>query len=103
MSFSEKDQRFIQEGAAQAAAFLRTVGNEHRLLILCLLLENQELAVGELLKYVDLSQSALSQHLAKMREEGLVVHRRESQMLYYRICDPNVEKLICTLKSIYCP
>lgn len=103
MQLSEQDQLFFKEKAVQAAAFLRTVGNEHRLLVLCLLIENKEMGVGELLKYVSLSQSALSQHLAKMREEGLVAHRRESQMLYYRIADPNVEKLIRTVKAIYCP
>lgn len=50
-----------------------------------------------------LSQSALSQHLAKMREEGLVTYRRESQTLHYRIDNPDVAKLIATLKAIFCP
>lgn len=103
MKPSERDQRFFQEGAVRAAAFLRAVGNEHRLLVLCLLIEHTEMSVGQLHRYIDLSQSALSQHLAKMRDEGLVAHRRESQMLYYRIADPHVEKLIATLKAIYCP
>lgn len=103
MSISESDRLFLQEGAAQAAALLRMVGNEHRLLILCLLIEHKELTVGSLHDHIALSQSALSQHLAKMREEGLVTFRRESQTLYYRICNPTVEKLIATLKDIYCP
>lgn len=100
---SNKDRLFLQEGASKAAALLRTVGNEHRLLVLCLLIEHGELSVGALLEHVELSQSALSQHLAKMREEGLVAFRRESQTLYYRIDNPDVKKLVATLKAIFCP
>ncbi|NYT64092.1 helix-turn-helix transcriptional regulator [Alcaligenaceae bacterium] len=100
---SKSDLLFFQEGAAQATALLRAVGNEHRLLVLCLLIEHGELSVSALLEHIELSQSALSQHLAKMREEGLVTFRRESQSLYYRIDDPNVEKLVATLKAIFCP
>lgn len=103
MAPSKHDRLFLQEGAAKAAALLRTVGNEHRLLVLCLLIEQGELSVGGLLERVELSQSALSQHLAKMRDEGLVGFRREAQTLYYRIENPDVEKLVATLKSIFCP
>lgn len=103
MEQSEQDRLFMQEGAAKAAAMLRTVGNEHRLLVLCLLLEHGEMTVGALLGYVDLSQSALSQHLAKMRAEGLVTYRRDAQTLHYRIDNPDVGQLIDTLKAIFCP
>lgn len=103
MTLTKKDQQFIQEGAANAAAMLRAIGNEHRMLVLCLLIAHGELAVGSLLQHVPLSQSALSQHLAKMRDEGLVTFRRESQTLYYRIDNPDVEKLLTTLKAIFCP
>lgn len=82
---------------------LRILSNEHRLLVLCLLIEHGEMAVGALLDQVALSQSALSQHLAKMREEGLVTYRRESQSLHYRIDNPDVARLVATLKSIFCP
>ncbi len=98
-----KDKQFLQDGAKQAAAMLRTVGNEHRLLTHCLLIEHGEMTVGALHEYVPLSQSALSQHLAKMREEGLVTFRREAQTLHYRIDNPNVATLIATLKTIFCP
>ncbi|HCF1530049.1 TPA: helix-turn-helix transcriptional regulator [Pseudomonas aeruginosa] len=98
-----RDKQFFQEGAAQAAVLLRTVGNEHRLLLLCLLIEHGEMSVGALHEHVPLSQSALSQHLAKMREEGLVTFRREAQTLYYRIDNPDVATLIATLKTIFCP
>ena len=103
MTPSQKDQSFLQDSAARAAAMLRAVGNEHRLLVLCLLIEHGEMTVGALLDHVALSQSALSQHLAKMREEGLVAYRRESQTLHYRIENPDVAKLIATLKTIFCP
>ncbi|NYT65622.1 helix-turn-helix transcriptional regulator [Alcaligenaceae bacterium] len=103
MALTEKDRLFMQEGAAKAAAMLRTVGNEQRLLLLCLLIEHSELSVGALHQHVTLSQSALSQHLSKMRDEGLVTYRRESQTLYYRIDNPDVQKLIGTLKTIFCP
>jgi len=98
-----RDQVFLHEGAANAAALLRAVGNEHRLLVLCLLIEHGEMPAGALHRHVALSQSALSQHLAKMREEGLVTFRRESQTLYYRINDPDVARLVSTLKEIFCP
>ena len=97
------DLEFMQQGAARAAALLRAVGNEHRLLVLCLLIEQGEASVGTLLEQVRLSQSALSQHLARMREEGLVTFRRDAQTLYYRIADPAAEKLVAALKDIFCP
>jgi DNA-binding transcriptional ArsR family regulator len=98
-----KDRNLSQEGAAQAAALLRLLGNEQRLLVLCLLLEYGELSVGQLLERVDLSQPALSQHLSRMREQKLVTYRREAQTLYYRIGNPEVHKVINALKEIYCP
>ena len=97
------DREFMQQGAARAAALLRVVGNEHRLLVLCLLIERGEASVGTLLEQVELSQSVLSQHLARMRDEGLVAFRRDAQTLYYRIADPAVEQLVAALKAIFCP
>ncbi|AWB35771.1 transcriptional regulator [Orrella marina] len=93
----------MAQAAEQAALFLRMLGNEQRLHVLCLLLEHQELSVSQLLDHVPLSQSALSQHLAKMREEGLVNTRRVSQMIFYRIGDSKVERIIEVLKEMYCP
>ena len=93
----------VQASAAQAAQLLRTMGNEHRLLVLCHLVGAEEMSVSALLEHVPLSQSALSQHLAKMREEGLVTFRREAQTLYYRVADPNVARILMTLKEIFCP
>ena len=99
----KSDLELLQDSAVQAATLLQVVGNPHRLLVLCLLMAQDEMTVGSLNEMVSLSPSALSQHLAKMREKGLVACRRDAQTLYYRIEDPNVAKLIATLKDIYCP
>lgn len=100
---SERDRWFMEQGASLAAAMLRTLGSEPRLLVLCLLVEHQELTVSEMLEHIDIGQSALSQHLARMRAEGLVGYRREAQALHYRIIDPDVKRILSTLKAIYCP
>ena len=81
---------------------LKAMGNTRRLMVLCKLVEHGEMTVGDLAREVDLSQSALSQHLARMREEGLVAFRRESQTLWYRIADPRTEQLLASLYTIFC-
>lgn len=93
----------FQEQAAQAAGLLRALSNESRLLTLCYLVEAGELSVGELAARVGLSQSALSQHLAKLRDEGLVSTRRESQTIYYRVCDPRAGQVLALLHDLFCP
>ena len=93
----------LQESAADAAALLQAVGNPSRLLVLCLLIAEGEMSVGALNGKVALSPSALSQHLARMREDGLVTYRREAQTLHYRIDDPRVIRLIAALRDIFCP
>jgi DNA-binding transcriptional ArsR family regulator len=103
MASKSSTEIFMKEGAQQAAAFLRLLSNENRLLILCLLIEHKELSAGALGDFLALSQPALSQHLAKMREEELISFRREAQTLYYRIANPDVKKLIASLKTIFCP
>lgn len=92
----------LRQNAGKAAALLRAAGNENRLLVLCLLIGHGELSVGQILDRLDLSPSALSQHLSRMRDEGLVANRREAQTLFYRIANPAVEALVGALKSIYC-
>ena len=92
----------LEASAAKAAALLRALANEHRLLILCGLISEGELAVGALLERVRLSPSALSQHLARLREDGLVAYRRESQTLFYRVADPNAARLLERLWEIFC-
>ncbi|MYZ49268.1 ArsR/SmtB family transcription factor [Propylenella binzhouense] len=93
----------FEQKAAEAAAMLRLLANEKRLLILCRLAGAGEMSVSALAAAVDLSQSALSQHLAKLRADGLVAARRSAQTLHYRIADERVATLLATLKDIYCP
>ena len=92
----------IEEAATDVADILRALANERRLMILCKLVESGEANVTSLAEAVGLSQSALSQHLAKMRDEELVTYRRDSQTLWYRIADPRVEELLSTLHRLYC-
>lgn len=87
----------------QAAALLRALANEQRLLILCHLAAAGELSVTALGGRLALSQSALSQHLAKLREEGIVAFRREAQTLHYHIADEKAARVMAVLYQIYCP
>lgn len=89
--------------AGEAAAVMRSLSNEARLLVLCHLSEAFELSVGELNKRVGLSQSALSQHLARLREDGLVTTRKEAQTVYYRVAEPKVHRVLALLHELYCP
>ncbi len=84
----------------QAAALLKAISNEHRLMILCTL-QSGELSVGALNKNVSLSQSALSQHLAVLRKDNLVATRRDSQTIYYSIADERVMMLMQTLQQMF--
>ncbi|WP_206020365.1 ArsR/SmtB family transcription factor [Rhodovarius crocodyli] len=92
----------LETKAAEVADMLRALANQRRLLLLCHLAQAGEASVGALAAHLGLSQPALSQHLAKMREEGLVTFRREAQTLYYRIADARLEKLLETLQELYC-
>ncbi|MBU1345961.1 MAG: metalloregulator ArsR/SmtB family transcription factor [Alphaproteobacteria bacterium] len=92
----------FQASAGRAASLLRALSNEKRLMVLCQLGDG-ELSVGELAPPVGLSQSALSQHLARLREEGLVDTRREGTTIFYRIANPSVLKVIAVLAEIFCP
>lgn len=93
----------FERKAAQAAGLLKLLANENRLLILCRLALAREMSVTDLAAAVGLSQSALSQHLARMRDEGLLATRREAQTVFYRMADPNAARLLALLKAIYCP
>jgi DNA-binding transcriptional ArsR family regulator len=91
----------MQQHVGDAARVLKTLGNEQRLLILCNLL-GQRLSVGELNKRVELSQSALSQHLALLREAGLVSTHREAQSIFYSLPAGPVTRIMALLQDIYC-
>lgn len=93
----------FSDHAAQAVALLKTLASEPRLLVLCHLAEAGEMSAGDLTEHVGLSQSAQSQHLAKLREEGLVATRKQAQAVYYRVCDPKAEQLLALLHNLFCP
>ncbi|MFQ5775590.1 MAG: ArsR/SmtB family transcription factor [Kiloniellaceae bacterium] len=92
----------IQNSAKRASTLLKAMSNERRLLILCLL-SKREHSVGELCGLVGLSQSALSQHLAKLRRDGLVGTRRCAQTVYYAVAGGEVRRVLDTLHELYCP
>lgn len=91
----------MQAHAAQAAELLKALANEQRLMILCQLLQGP-LSVGEINERVALSQSALSQHLAKLREAGIVATTRESQSVLYSLPAGVVTRLMSTLYDEFC-
>src|SRR5512138_954894 len=92
----------MRDRAPDVAAFLKALGNEQRLLILCKLLE-QRLSVGDLNEKVELSQSALSQHLAVLRDAGFVESRRESQSIFYSVTPGPVTRVMAVLQEVFCP
>lgn len=102
MDLSRFDVTRFESSAAEAARLLRALGNERRLMILCQLADGER-SVGELIPLVGLSQSALSQHLAVLREDGIVATRRERQTIWYRLADPAALKVVATLAEIFCP
>lgn len=91
----------MRKHASEAASMLRQLAHEARLGVLCELIGGEKTA-GELVEKSGLSQSALSQHLAKLRGEGLVATRREGQTIFYRIADAKAARLIGVLHELYC-
>jgi len=91
----------MRDNAESSAAFLKLLSNPTRLLVLCRLIEG-ECCVGDLEKNLDISQSALSQHLSKMRDEGIVKADKQGQHVFYSISDPNVVEVINVLYDIFC-
>ncbi len=87
--------------AAPAAGLLKLLGNEKRLLIMCHLATRGEMTAGDLADAVRLSQSALSQHLAKLRADGIVAFRRASQTIHYRVADKSALRVLTLLRDIY--
>ncbi len=95
------DFEAMHRSASDAVRLLKSLANESRLMVMCVLSEG-EISVGNLNQRIDLSQSALSQHLAILREQGLVRTRRESQTIYYSLSDSAAISLIETLHDIFC-
>ena len=91
----------MERNATVAVNLLKGLANESRLMIMCVLSEG-EVSVGQLNERIKISQSALSQHLAVLREQGLVETRRESQTIYYRLADTAAMSVIELLREVYC-
>jgi DNA-binding transcriptional ArsR family regulator len=99
----DRELEKLKDNSAEAADFLSLLANDKRLLILCELLATPEIQVGDLAEAVGLSQSALSQHLSKLRAEGLVDTRREAQAIFYRLSrDRRVVRTLSLLKQLFC-
>jgi DNA-binding transcriptional ArsR family regulator len=91
----------MEQHAGDAERLMRTLANRHRLMVLCALVDGEH-SVGELNERVALSQSALSQHLAVMRSEGLVSTRREGQTIFYSVTDGPALRILKVLHDCYC-
>jgi ArsR family transcriptional regulator len=102
MAQASMDLVEFEKKANEVADILRALANERRLMILCQLVEYGEATVGSLVDTVGISQSALSQHLGKMRDEGIVAFRRDAQTIWYRIADGRIEELFATLHRLFC-
>lgn len=95
------DLEILHENSRRASTLLKAMSNQHRLLILCQLLR-AERCVGDLEQIVGLSQSALSQHLARLRRDNLVKTRRSAQTIYYSLVGDEAIAVIETLYALYC-
>jgi DNA-binding transcriptional ArsR family regulator len=91
----------LEQHAGKAESLLRALANRHRLMVLCVL-AGGELSVSALNERVPLSQSALSQHLAVLRADGLVSTRRESQTIYYSVTEGPALDIVRVLHAAYC-
>jgi len=101
LDITDSDIGRLEGKAANAANMLKSISNKWRLLILCQLVKGEK-SVGELLEVVELSQSALSQHLAVLRESDLVSTRRESQSIFYSLKGTEAPIILAALYKVYC-
>jgi DNA-binding transcriptional ArsR family regulator len=95
------DLEKMQQSAKAATDLLKLVGHPDRLMVLCQL-KSGEHSVGQLASMLNIKQSPLSQHLARMRNEGVVTSRREAQTIYYSIAGKEVEQLVSVLYELFC-
>ncbi|MBM3539122.1 MAG: winged helix-turn-helix transcriptional regulator [Alphaproteobacteria bacterium] len=91
----------LERNARKASALLKAMANDRRLLILCFLAQGEK-SVSELETLISLSQSALSQHLARLRRDGLVTTRRAAQTIYYSLAGREAGAIMETLYSLFC-
>jgi DNA-binding transcriptional ArsR family regulator len=97
----DMDLELMQENATRASDLMKLLGHPHRLMILCQLNQG-ECSVGELSEKVGINQSPLSQHLARMRHEGVVTSRREAQTVFYSLSGAEIAAVISLLYALYC-
>ncbi|MDE2356334.1 MAG: helix-turn-helix transcriptional regulator [Alphaproteobacteria bacterium] len=97
---TSRDLAELEASVQAAARLMKMLASEQRLLLLCRLFEG-EASVGDLARHAGLTQTAASQHLAKMRSEGLVATRRDAQTIYYRLADDAAQRVLGTLCDIY--
>ena len=102
MNAADIDSRAMQRVAGDAVQMLKELANENRLMIMCALSESEQ-SVTELNQRIDLSQSALSQHLARLRARGMVQTRRNGQTVFYSLPDTEALDVIRLLHELYCP
>jgi DNA-binding transcriptional ArsR family regulator len=102
MNAADIDSRAMQRVAGDAVQMLKELANENRLMIMCALSESEQ-SVSELNQRIDLSQSALSQHLARLRARGMVQTRRMGQTIYYSLPETEAVDIIRLLHDLYCP
>lgn len=100
-AFSRSDVPEMRKAAVVASGLLKSLANDHRLMILCMLSE-REMSVSEISRHIDLDQSPLSQHLARLRAEGIVKTRKMSQHVYYSLASEEARAVIDTLYRLYC-
>ena len=97
----DMDLDLMQQNASRASAVMKLLSHPHRLMILCQLNQG-EMSVGELAELIGINQSPLSQHLARMRHEGVVTARREAQTVYYSIAEQEVGAIVALLYELFC-
>lgn len=95
------DLQKMQQSARKASEFLKVLGNENRLMILCQLAGGEK-SVGELVTLIGIAQSPLSQHLARLRRDGLVSTRREAQTIFYSLASREASQLITLMYEMFC-
>jgi ArsR family transcriptional regulator len=95
------DARRMAVAAGRASDLMKTLGHKDRLMVLCHLASGEK-SVGELASLLEIPQSPLSQHLARMRKESLVTTRREAQTIYYSIASEEATRIVALMHEMYC-
>jgi DNA-binding transcriptional ArsR family regulator len=95
------DPRKMASAAQKASELMKTLGHRDRLMVLCHLISGEK-SVGELASLLEIPQSPLSQHLARMRKESLVSTRREAQTIYYSITSGEAGRIVALMHELYC-